>query len=543
MIRISQIKTKPVFNEGEIKKALIRKLGIKEERLLDFCVVKKSVDARDKDNILFVYSVDAEIKNEKQILDRFSKDRNINKSEPFEYKLPEKGTTALKGRICVVGSGPAGMFCAYLLSKCGFRPVLIEQGENVDERQKSVESFWNGGRLNVNSNIQFGEGGAGTFSDGKLSTGVKDPSGRKDFVLKTFADHGAGSRIITDAKPHMGTDVLKKVIKSIRMEIIRNGGSVLFNTKFTAFHCDDEKLYEIEIEKDGSKELIECSTLVLAAGHSSRDTYKMLYENGVKMEPKGFAVGVRIEHSQEDINTSQYGKAYKEKYGSLLPPADYSLAAKLDDGHNVYSFCMCPGGYVVNSSSEEGRLCINGMSYSGRNGTNANSAIVVSISPDDVGADMDLFAGLEFQKKLEEKAFQAADGKIPTQRFGDFEAGKTTTAESTITSAKKGDTGFADLNNILPDLICRDVKEGIKRFGKIIEGFDSPDALVSAVESRTSSPLRITRDDHFESNIKGIFPCGEGAGYAGGITSAAIDGIKVFEEIYRRYDPVLSSET
>lgn len=537
MIRITGLKVNIGYSDEDIRKAVIKKLGVPDSELKEITVLKKSLDARDKLNIRFVLSVDVFSKDEKKILGKHKKDSSVFPVTVKKYEPPAAGTQLMEDRPCVVGSGPAGIFCAYLLARNGYRPILFERGPSVEKRAEQVKKFWETGVLDPSANVQFGEGGAGTFSDGKLATGVNDPHGLNRFVLETFARFGAPESILTDAKPHVGTDSLQKVVRGIREEIEALGGTVLFNTKLSGLVIEQDTLQAVKVVSEGTEEEYKCSNLVLAIGHSARDTFKMLYESGLKMEPKAFAVGVRVEHLQENINRSQYGDDYKKRYGGKLPPADYKLTYKAQSGRSVYSFCMCPGGYVVNSSSEEGRLCINGMSYSGRNADNANSAIVVSVSPEDFPSDSPL-SGVEFQKMLEGRAFAAAAGAIPSENMGSF-LGTGRDTDSVIASCKKGIEGTAKISDVLPDFICSDLKEAFARFGKIIRGFDDPGALVSAVESRTSSPVRIVRNECFESNVKGIYPCGEGAGYAGGIMSAAMDGIKVFEEISKRYKPFM----
>lgn len=535
MIRITSLKLNIGHNENDLKDAVLKKLRLSDDDISGFRIVKKSLDARDKENICWNYIIDAEVKNEAGVLKALKNNRNINRAADTQYILPPKGKDKLPSRPCIIGSGPAGLFCAYFLAKEGYRPVLIEQGQCVEDRMKTVKKFWEENCLNPLSNVQFGEGGAGMFSDGKLHTGVNDKYGRNRAVLETFVQNGAPEEILYINRPHIGTDVLAKVIINMRKSIAGWGGEVLFNTKFVDFAKSDGRLISIALEKGNEILIRPCSVLVPALGHSARDTFYMLGSMGLDIEAKAFAVGVRAEHKQEDINRAMYGDNYKELYKDELPPADYKLTYRAKDGRGVYSFCMCPGGYVVNASSEEGALCTNGMSYSNRDGKNANSAIIVTVSPEDTGADKDPTAGIEFQRELERKAYGKGNGLIPCQRLEDFNLLRCSAGFGRILPETKGRTEFADINRILPDYICSDIREAFEAFGKKIRGFDDPDTILSAVESRTSSPIRILRDNNFESNIKGIFPAGEGAGYAGGIVSSAIDGIKVFEEIYRRY--------
>lgn len=528
MIRINQIKLSPGHTTEELKKAIVKALHINNSQLLEYKIAKKSIDAR-KGTIMFCYSVDVKLNEEKKILSRIN-NKNIMSTSIVKYTPSLTGKVHEKISPVIVGSGPAGLFCAYLLSKYGYCPIVIERGEDVDKRTRTVEKFWSSGILNPNSNVQFGEGGAGTFSDGKLNTLVKDKYGRNRFVLETFVEFGAPDSILYTNKPHIGTDVLRNVVKNMRMEIEKLGGKVLFNTCLTDITIDNGKISSITVNDN---EKIDCDTLVLALGHSSRDTFKMLYNKNLIMEPKSFAVGVRVQHPQEMINLSQYKT---NKYNEYLPAAEYKLTSNLATGRSVYSFCMCPGGYVVNSSSENNMVAINGMSYSKRDGKNANSALIVTVTPDDFESNTPL-AGIEFQRKLERAAFIEGTGKIPVQLFSDFCNSKLSSEFGETKPQIKGGYEFANLRKIFPDYISESLISGMKEFAKKINDFDRPDAIFAGVESRTSSPLRILRNDDFESNIKGIYPCGEGAGYAGGITSAAMDGIKVFDAISSKIIP------
>lgn len=509
--------------------AAAKSLHIKKENITRLFIDKKSLDARKKDQINFVYRIYVVTDgiNEKKTVSRYGKNdvkyiegNNIDIIENNEilYETPK----ANNEKIIVVGMGPAGMFAALELAEAGMKPVVIERGSDVDTRQDKVESFWNGGKLDTECNVQFGEGGAGTFSDGKLNTMVKDKSGYNKKVLKTFVRYGAPEEILYLQKPHIGTDKLRDVVKAIRNRITELGGKVLFDTKLENVIYDENGLTEIEIT-DGRK--IKCDKLILATGHSARDTFYMLNDRGVDMEAKPFAVGVRVEHPQEMIGMNQYGELYKS-----LSVADYKLTYTTKSGRGVYSFCMCPGGYVVNASSENGRLAINGMSNYLRDSENANSAIVVTISPSDFGGDSPL-SGIEFQRKWEEAAYNAAGGMIPVQLLSDFNEGKISTSFGDVKPQTKGGYKFGNVRKSLPDFIGDAISEGMNAFDKRIKGFGRDDALILGIESRTSSPVKILRDESLQSNIKGIYPCGEGAGYAGGITSAAMDGIRVAKEI------------
>lgn len=587
MIRIQQIKQKPKEDTAKLLKEAAKILKVSEKDIKQLHIVKRSLDARKKPELVYSYVVDVEIDKEDMICKRAKKTADgrlllnghaITKEKPFVYKFPvqrrvedtdtlknsdtiENASTDTAGlqerkvsnRPVIVGMGPAGLFAAYFLAQAGFKPILLERGKSVEERQKDVEHFWESGDLNTESNVQFGEGGAGTFSDGKLNTLVKDKYGRNKEVLRLLVKFGAPEDILYDAKPHVGTDILRDVVRNMRNEIIAMGGEVRFQSKVTELITEDGAIKGVVIN---GTETIPAKAVILAVGHSARDTFSMLLEKNVPMEAKPFAVGFRVEHSQQMMNESQYGTG-----NEYMPAAAYKVAAKTSDGRGVYSFCMCPGGYVVNASSEEKRLCVNGMSYSGRNGRNANSAIIVAVSPDDFGTEP--LSGVEFQRKLEENAYKAGNGKVPVQTYESFktevlkkETIQTDTANNvalekdmvldgrkelklcvpetgkTFPPAIKGQYTFTDITGIMPEFINRGIVEGMEQFAKDIKGFNRPDTLLSAVESRTSSPVRIVRDnDTLQSEIKGLYPCGEGAGYAGGITSAAMDGIKVAEAV------------
>ena len=434
-------------------------------------------------------------------------------------------------RPIIIGFGPAGMFAALKLSEAGLRPVVYERGDKVEIRQQKVNSFWGGGELDTESNVQFGEGGAGTFSDGKLNTVIKDPTGRIRNVLETFVRFGADADILCSNKPHIGTDVLAVVVKNIREYCESLGAQILFR----------HRLEDIELEAGGIRTVTvydmaedkritrKCENVCLAIGHSARDTFEMLEKRNINMAAKSFAVGLRLEHPQSFINYNAYGDSvYK------MPAADYKVTYQTEAGRGVYSFCMCPGGYVVNASSEKNMLAVNGMSYSGRNSSNANSAIIVTVTPDDYGNNGAL-AGMYYQRELEKLAYRYGDGNVPVQLLEDFRQDRISTGFGSVTPNIKGSYSFANLRNVLGTTISDSISEGVKGFAKHIKGFDMEDAVFSGVESRTSSPVRIIRNENCESDIKGLFPCGEGAGYAGGITSAAVDGMKVAERIASEY--------
>lgn len=525
MLRVRQIKIKlELDNKEEIIKETCKKLGIKKENITYFQIKKQSLDARKKEEIHYVYEVEIETSKEALILKK-NHSNDIVKTEKEEYKIEFFGEKKLKNRPIIVGSGPAGLFASYILAENNYHPIIIERGEKVEDRVNTVNEFWKTGKLNKNSNVQFGEGGAGTFSDGKLNTLVKDKNCRFQKVFETFIDAGAPEEIRYLQKPHIGTDLLRVVVKNMREKIISMGGEFRYNTCLTNIFLEDGKLVGIEVNNEKQ---IPCDCLVLAIGHSARDTFHMLYEKKLNMEAKPFALGIRIEHPQDMINKSQY-----KDYYHLLPPASYKLTYTTKENRGVYSFCMCPGGYVVNASSEKGRLAINGMSDYKRDSKNANSAIVVTVTPEDFGYHP--LDGMYYQRNLEEKAYQEGHGKIPVQLWKDFKENKTSTSFLEVSPVFKGEVTFGNLNHIFPVEIISALKEAIPFFGTKIEGYDREDAILAGIESRTSSPVRIIRNDNFVSNYEGIYPCGEGAGYAGGITTAAIDGIKVAEKIIALY--------
>lgn len=540
MIRINQIKVS-VSGDMEELKSKISKL-IKTSDFSISKIVKKSIDARDKNNLFYIYSVDIEVKNEGLILDKAKKynHNNIMSTKEKIYVFPLDKKTILSDDYLppvIIGAGPAGYFCGLYLARQGYKPIIIERGKPVFERQKDVEGFWNGERINSNSNVSFGEGGAGTFSDGKLNTGIKDRYGRIKAVVSDFISFGAPDEIGYLNKPHIGTDELKKVLFEMRKEILFLGGKIYFNTRFVDYSKQGDKI-QINLEPTCDESTIKFSkintnALILAIGHSSRDTFYMLSKKSIPMEPKSFAIGLRVEHPTDMVNESQYGCSDDAK---LLPTADYKMTFRSSKGRSVYSFCMCPGGFVVNASSDEEQSVVNGMSNHGRDERNSNSAIVVNVTPEDFinegFGDYGVMAGVEFQKKYERLAYLEGKGCIPVQTFGDYKAGKTTETLGKITPNIKGKYEFANLNNCLPVYVNNAIIEGISYYDSKLKGFAREDAVLSGVESRTSSPVRILRqDDTLMSEEKGIFPCGEGAGYAGGITSAAVDGIKVAEAV------------
>ena len=518
MIRIRQIKIN-LDSKQDIKDKISKLLHINVDEIKNLKINKKSLDARKKDNLFYVYEVDIEVENEKKLLRKY-KSNDIFETPNEEYLFPPKKEI---DQPIIIGCGPAGLFCAYILSLQGYNPIIYERGEKVEDRVKTIEEFWNTNKLNINSNIQFGEGGAGTFSDGKLNTLTKDKFNRQKKVFEIFVENGAPEEIMYINNPHIGTDILRTVIINMRNKIISNGGKINYNSKLEDIIIENNEVQSIIV----NGETIPCKNLILAIGHSARDTFEMLSTKDLDMSAKPFAVGVRIEHPQKLIDIHQYG----EKYYKQLPPASYKLTYQTKQNRGVYSFCMCPGGYVVNASSEEGLLAVNGMSNHARDTENANSALVVTISPDDFGNNP--LDGIKFQRELERKAYIEGNSLIPVQLYKDYKSNEKSTSINSINVITKGSYSLGNLNNIFPSYINESLKEAIEYFNTKIEGYSNPDAILLGVESRTSSPVRIPRDENGLSKIKGLYPCGEGCGYAGGITTAAIDGLKTAENLIK----------
>ena len=549
MIQIQQLKLRPDHTEAQLREKIAKKLKIKDRKLIESLrweILRRSVDARKKPDIFYVYTIRLSVKGEDKLMKRLAGDKDISPADPVRYHFPGPSRDVSAKRLqyppVIVGAGPAGYFCALMLARAGYAPILIERGDPVEKRDRCVNDFWNGGRLDPDSNVQFGEGGAGTFSDGKLTTMIHDGTGRIPFVLDTFVSCGADESIRYEAKPHIGTDILKKVLVSLRSEIMQAGGRICFRHALADIRPFDDggkntgTVYELTVFRTDGTDTpamkLKTQALVLAPGHSARDTFRMLQEKGLHMSAKAFAVGVRIEHPQKWINDAMYSETCPYE----MEPASYKLTCSVTDDDNVkrgvYSFCMCPGGYVVNASSEEGHLAVNGMSDHARDTQNANSAIVVSISPEDYQA-RDPLDGIRFQRELERKAYQAGGGAIPMQRLADFRDNITTDTPGKIFPVVKGKAVCANLRRIFPEALCNCLIEGIDSFGDRIAGFNDDDVLLLAPESRTSSPVRVTRDPSTLESVThpGIYPCGEGAGYAGGIMSAAVDGIRVAEAV------------
>lgn len=515
-----------------IQKKVCRQLHIAPETIIELKIAKKSLDARKKPQLFWVYSVCIKMSStslEQKILKKSkSSDVMLYKETPYDFAI--SGTKKMNHPPIIIGMGPAGLFAGYMLAKAGFCPVIYERGKKVEERIQDVEEFWKNGKLLLHSNVQFGEGGAGTFSDGKLNTLIKDKTGRNKEVLRIFVENGAPEHILYDSKPHIGTDVLSKTVANMRNKMLAWGALIHYESTVTDFVIEDDRLTGLVIN---NKEHIPVESVILAIGHSARDTFETLYQKQVPMEAKNFAVGMRVQHPQELIDYSQYGR---ENDNRKLPSAAYKLADKTSVNRGVYSFCMCPGGYVVNASSEEGKLAVNGMSYSGRDSGIANSAIIVSVTKEDFESDHPL-AGVAFQRELEQKAYELGKGLVPIQYYHEFKgkSGKCEHIKQAFEPCIKGGYSFADLKTLFSESVYTAFVEGMTKFGRVIPGFDDDFCILAGVESRTSSPVRITRNADCESAIKGLYPCGEGAGYAGGITSAAMDGLVIAEAISKKY--------
>ena len=535
----------------DLDRAVRRKLRISKDAPLTWEIRKRSVDARKKPEVRYNYTIAASVPQEAAILRRLGKDRDICADDVHTYRLPDPGRQQLSGRVVIVGSGPAGLFCTLTLARAGYRPVLLERGDAVAQRTAKVARFWDEGILDPESNVQFGEGGAGTFSDGKLNTMIKDPEGLIREVYKTFVRHGADDDILWSYKPHIGTDVLARVIPSIRGEITNLGGQVLFRHRLVDLDPGKEDLLHITVDTPDGIQKIDAGVLVAAIGHSARDTFEMLFSRGIAMEAKAFAAGVRVQHPQHMIDEAMYGADCPYE----LDSASYKLTQNIN-GRGIYSFCMCPGGYVINASSEPGHLAVNGMSMRSRDSGMANSAIVVTISPEEYGAKHPL-DGIIFQRELEKRAFEAGKGAIPLQTLADFRLSREKRDEPAAEEQRPGEapgetekqcaqTAWqpqikgawrrADVRSIFPEAMASLIEEGMTEFGRKIRGFDDDNVLLCAAESRTSSPVRILRgDDGTSISHPLLYPCGEGAGYAGGITSAAVDGIRTAAAVIRRY--------
>lgn len=523
MIRVGGIRVSLDTDLGDLARICEKKLKISRNSLISVKLAKKSVDARKKSDVHFLISLDIEAKGEEKLLKTL---KNASLYEKPGYEVPR--VKSLPYRPVIVGFGPAGMFAALVLAMAGAEPVVLERGGDVDSRCKAVEEFRRGGRLDTECNVQFGEGGAGTFSDGKLTTGIKDR--RIGWIFEKLVEFGAPEEILYLAKPHIGTDKLRGAVKALRERVISLGGEVRFNARFCGFEAEKGCVSAVKYVQNGVEHRLETKSLILAAGHSARDVFELLYNENIALSQKNFSVGVRAEHLRTDIDKAMYGEFAGHR---ALKAADYKLAVHLPNGRTLYTFCMCPGGHVVAASSEEGRLAVNGMSCFARDAENSNSALLVNVNTEDYGSDHPL-AGMYFQRELEEKAFRAGgcDYRAPAAVLGDFLEGRVSEKPGRVKPSYRPDVKFAAPEEYLPDFVCESLKLGIKEMGRKIKGFDDRDTLLTGIESRSSSPVRINRGEDMQSlSLKGLYPCGEGAGYAGGIVSAAVDGMKCAEAV------------
>ena len=552
MIRIAQLKLACGHSRADLEKRIRKALRLGEDRPLSYEIKRHSIDARKKPQLFNIYTIDADLqmglKAEKKLVSKL-RSKDVSVIVPERYQFPEAGNEQLKNRPVVIGAGPAGLFCALMLAEHGYMPILLERGKCVEERAEDIARYWETGKLDPSSNVQFGEGGAGTFSDGKLNTQINDKTGRSGEVLRIFTEAGAPEDILYESRPHIGTDKLKVVIPAIRARIIAEGGEVRFRTTVTDLEIAEGSVTAVLLDGGGK---IETDTVILAPGHSARDTMRSLYEKGIPVEQKAFAIGLRVSHPQSLIDKAQYGVWEKEEMEKLgLTAANYKLTARAASGRGVYSFCMCPGGYIVDASSEPCRIAVNGMSEHARNSGRANSAIVCTIAPEEFGGDHPL-QGMFLQRELEEEAYRLGAGSVPVQtyiglkeqfegRTGDAADLQTNNTSATCMKDLTGDLCIrgrwraADLSGLLPEAVTTDFIDGMEQFDRKIPGFAGPEAFVAGLESRTSSPVRIPRGDDLQSAVRGLYPCGEGAGYAGGIMSAAMDGIRVAEAVRRRF--------
>ena len=531
MLRISEIKLSLDSEFSDIENAVAKTLKINKNRILKTEIFKRSIDCR-KDSVHFVYTADVTVDgDEDKILTNINNSKVI-KCEKYSYKIPQSNRKSTLPPV-IAGFGPAGMFAGLILARSGHKPIIIERGRDVDSRTNDVNNFWTNRILDEKSNIQYGEGGAGTFSDGKLTTGIKDSRCR--FVFEEFISHGAPEDILVNAKPHIGTDKLKTTVKAIREEIISLGGQVLFETQLTNIIVANNFIHGITVtDKNGKETDIETDALILSIGHSARDTIEMLYNKGITMMQKPFSIGARIEHPQEFINSAQFGE-YKGH--PKLPAADYKLACHPPHGRGAYTFCMCPGGTVVCASSQKGGVVTNGMSEYARDKENANSAILVGVNPEDFPSEH-VLAGFQLQKEIEEKAFNMGGGDYtaPATLVGDFLKGQKSTKLGAVKPSFPTGVTMSDIGTLLPQKVVDNMRHALTEWDKKIKGFAMDEAVLTAPETRSSSPVRIIRDEFYQTNVRGLYPCGEGAGYAGGIVSAAVDGVKCAEM-------VLSDET
>ena len=524
MIRIRDLMLPPEHDQNALLYLAAQALHVRASDITALTIFRRSLDARKKPLLRWVYTVDVTLRSGEGKLLRQNRNSKISKAEPYYYSIPKKTSDK---RPVVAGFGPAGMFAALVLARAGLRPIVLERGECAQERQKKVERFWRDGVLDPESNVQFGEGGAGTFSDGKLNTGTKNERGR--WVLEQLVRFGAQEEILYDAKPHVGTDVLFNVVQNLRCQVCELGGEVRFGARLTAIMKDGDAISGVEYVQNGETLRMDCSQVILAIGHSARDTFRYLHESGVPMEPKPFSMGVRIEHEQELIDRAQYGAP---RTGNI-PPADYKLSVHLPDGSSAYTFCMCPGGHVVAAASQTGGVVTNGMSYAARDGINANAALLVTLKPEDFPYEGTL-GGMLWQEEIERRAYEISGSyRAPAQTVGDFLGGKASERLSCVEPTYRPGVVLCDLHDVLPEKLTKTLEQAIPALDGMLKGFGDPGALLTAPETRSSSPVRILRGEDLQSPVRGLYPCGEGAGYAGGIMSAAVDGMLCAEAVLR----------
>lgn len=529
LIRVNNLKV-DIEHRQQVLPPLLRKLRVAADQIKHYQIYRESIDARKAEMVYFVYAVDVELVNEASVLRLLQRDPDVGPAPDLDYRCVQTGSSRLHARPVVIGTGPAGLFAGLLLAEMGYRPLLLERGGDVDERTAALERFWRGEGLDPDNNVQFGEGGAGTFSDGKLTTLIKDKRGRK--VLEELILAGAPPEIIYSQKPHVGTDRLRSVVRNLRQRIVALGGEVRWHAQVTDLVTTEQRVTGLVIN---DREQLTAEAVVLAIGHSARDTFAMLHSRGVRMEQKPFSIGVRIEHPQEMVDRAQYKRFAGHPN---LGAADYKLVYHAPGGRSAYTFCMCPGGEVVAAASEPGHLCTNGMSEYARAAGNANSALLVGVEPGDYGSDHPL-AGVEFQRQWERQAFLLGGGgyRAPAQLVGDFLAGRPSSDFGQVQPSYQLGVQLTDLGLCLPAYAVQTMREAIPDFARRLKGFDRPDAIMTGVETRSSSPVRILRGEDYLCNLQGLYPCGEGAGYAGGIVSAAVDGLRVGEAIAARYQP------
>ena len=531
MLKLEQVKLKPEQLEEQLLTKAAQLLRVPAGDILSLSVLRRAVDARQP--LHLVYTLAVSVRGEKAVLRR-CRDKNVTRYAPVAYALPAPVTTAPQLPPVVVGAGPAGLFAALTLANAGLRPILLERGQPVEQRQKDVEAFWSGGALLPESNVQFGEGGAGAFSDGKLNTGTKDP--RHRFILEHLVSCGAPESILTDAKPHVGTDRLHITLIELRKRLLSLGADIRFGHRLEKLETEDGGLRAIVVSGPAGVNTLPARQLVLALGHSARDTVEQLYDQGLSMVAKPFAVGVRIEHLQREISARQYGPAWKQ-----LPPSDYKLACHLPTGRSAFTFCVCPGGEVVAASSAQGQVVTNGMSFRARDGKNINGGFLVGVGPEDFPAGAGPLAGVRFQEEWERAAFQAGGGGFlaPAQRVEDFLKKRPSQGPGVIRPTYRPGVTWTELDRCLPRAVADTLRGALPLMDRKLRGFAAPDGVLTGVETRSSSPVRIPRGDDFQAaGLRGLYPCGEGAGYAGGIMSAAVDGIRCAGAIIGEYAPI-----